>query len=100
MQSSFQTRQLQGGASSGLTGDKNRAKTHGPKPVNLFLSTKLLAKTAHLCAVCPNGRQNRPQLTFSNRENHQTKGDDRFWPPQEMKMGEEYNPLQDWRRRL
>ena len=33
-------------------------------------------------------------------KNYQTKGDDQFWPPPEMKMGEEYNPLQDWRGRL
>jgi len=26
-------------------------------------------------------------------KNYQTKGDDRFWPPPEMKMGEEYNPI-------
>ena len=33
-------------------------------------------------------------------KNDQTKGDDRFWPPPEMKIGEEYNPMQDWRGRL
>jgi len=43
-------------------------------------------------------------LTFAILGGHQkaksqTKGDDRIWPPPEMKMSE-YNPLQDWRGRL
>jgi len=33
------------------------------------------------------------------KSRNETKGDDRIWPPPEMKMSE-YNPLQDWRGRL
>jgi len=49
--------------------------------------------------VKPGYRQQLP-LQVPAEQNYRTKGDDRFWPPPEMKIGEEYNPMQDWRGRL
>ena len=58
MQSSFYARQRQAGAAVGLSSKKKRARMRGLKPtVNLF-STKLPSKTAHVCAVFPNGTPN------------------------------------------
>ena len=70
MQSKFSSyaHQLQGGASFGLSIDRNCAKMRRPKSANRFFSLKLPEKVAHLCAVFPNGMPKASPLAFRTDE--------------------------------